>query len=302
MVDRRNPIIEAEMDEWEALGGTNLGIYGATDGSHPTGFHRSGNEVPPTDYSRKYDPGLPYNMYWPCAGDFGHRGRADLKAMQGAVLNGLNTGDPRFSMIDEFIGQPFPGHPVLYWCRWNPGIRAYTGSGHGGGPGGWSHISWRRSTAYKRAYLWRSQAVGYGGSEVELTDNLPGGQLSVGQALLDTWGALQAERDTAVEKRNDLDRFQRRNTAYVIRDMVRAELAPITAALAAIAEHVDIDPEELEAIKTAAHEGAKTGAEAGADALVAAVIANLPEGDLTVEQVEQAVRDAFSGGLAPEAV
>lgn len=64
-----------------------------------------------------------------------------------------------------------------------------------------------------------------------------------------------------------------------------------------LAEKVDIDPAELEQIRAAAREGA---ASAG-DALVAAVLAKLPPGTLTRDDVEAAVRDAFAGGLAPDA-
>jgi hypothetical protein len=69
----------------------------------------------------------------------------------------------------------------------------------------------------------------------------------------------------------------------------------ITQALAAIAARVDIDPAELEAIKAAARDGALSAA----DGLVAAVLTGLPDGDrITKADVEQAVRDAFAGGLA----
>ncbi|MET8908396.1 hypothetical protein [Micromonospora sp. NPDC004551] len=65
----------------------------------------------------------------------------------------------------------------------------------------------------------------------------------------------------------------------------------------AIAGKVDIDPAELEQIRAAAREGAASAA----DALVAAVLAKLPPGTLTRADVEAAVRDAFAGGLAPDA-
>lgn len=69
----------------------------------------------------------------------------------------------------------------------------------------------------------------------------------------------------------------------------------VMQALTAIAARVDIDPGELDAIRAAAREGALSAA----DGLVAAVLAGLPEGDrITKADVEQAVRDAFAGGLA----
>lgn len=148
---RCSPIIVAEMAEWTALGGANFGCLGAYDGSHETGFHRAGFEIPPTDYSRRHDPGLPYDMEWACAGDFAHNGWADLRARHAAVLGGLMRG--LYPMIDEFIGQPIASEPVKYWARWLgvSTLRNYTGAGHTT----WSHISWRRSRANERAYLWR---------------------------------------------------------------------------------------------------------------------------------------------------
>lgn len=76
-----------------------------------------------------------------------------------------------------------------------------------------------------------------------------------------------------------------------------------------IASKVDIDPGELAAIEASAAAGVQTAVQAGvaaaADDIVARVLAGIQQGaELTpaqVEQVEQAVRDAFAGGLAPEA-
>ncbi len=150
------PVIQAEMNEWVAIGGSNSGIVGAYDGSHPTGFHRAGFEVPPTDYSRRHDPGKPYNMAWCCAGDFSHNGNPALRARHAALLGRLMAGDPTLSMIVEFIGQPWPDKPVMYWARWN-GVKTlsrYPGKGHDH----WSHISWQRSRANERAYLWTAAA------------------------------------------------------------------------------------------------------------------------------------------------
>lgn len=147
-----SPIIKLEMDDWVALGGQNFGILGAYDGSHPTGFHRAGFEVPVTDYSRRHDPGRPYDLTWGCAGDFAHVGNARLRALHAGLLARLMADDPKLRMIVEFIGQPWPDQPVMYWARWSGTevLKRYTGKGHDR----WSHISWQRSTAYQRAYLW----------------------------------------------------------------------------------------------------------------------------------------------------
>jgi hypothetical protein len=76
----------------------------------------------------------------------------------------------------------------------------------------------------------------------------------------------------------------------------RVMLAELGAAVGAIASRVDVDPAELDAIRQAAREGATSAA----DDIVARVLAGLPEGTLTRDDVEQAVRDAFAGGLAPD--
>lgn len=70
----------------------------------------------------------------------------------------------------------------------------------------------------------------------------------------------------------------------------------VSATLAAVAKKVDLDPAELEQIRTAAAEGVKSVVPLITDA----ILAKLPAGAMTRDDVEQAVRDAFSGGLAPE--
>lgn len=153
-----SPIIQQEMDAWVRLGGQNWGILGAYDGSHPTGFHRAGFEVPPTDYSRRHDPGVPYNLAWASAGDFAHVGKAPLRALHAGILARLMDGDPALSMIVEFIGQPWPDKAIMYWARWDgiKNLRKYTGKGHDN----WSHISWQRSRGNERAYLWQKAPAG----------------------------------------------------------------------------------------------------------------------------------------------
>ncbi len=143
-----SPAIDAEMDDWVALGGGNSGCCG--NQAHTYGFHLAGGNVPTTDYSRSHEPGRPANMAWACAGDFAHRGNAALRARHAEVLARLMRGE--LPMICEFIGQPWPSLPVYYWARWNgvTKLSRYTGSGHDM----WSHISWWRSRAGERAYLW----------------------------------------------------------------------------------------------------------------------------------------------------
>lgn len=138
------------MKDWVALGGGNSGCCG--NAAHTYGFHRAGNEVPVTDYSRSYEVPKPYNMNWGCAGDFGHSGNARLRAYHATLIARLMANDPALSMICEFIGMPWSGKPVYYWARWDgvATLKKYTGSGHDT----WSHVSWWRSRANQRAYLW----------------------------------------------------------------------------------------------------------------------------------------------------
>lgn len=152
------PVIEAEMADWTSLGGGNSGIIG--DQNHTYGFHCSANNVPPSDYSRANDPNGsdgPYvNWNYCCAGDFDHKNKSNLRKMHADVLDQLMDG--KFPMICEFIGKPWADKPVYYWARWNgvEHLEKYTGQGHDH----WSHISWYRSKADQRAYLWKPRPDG----------------------------------------------------------------------------------------------------------------------------------------------
>jgi hypothetical protein len=136
------------MRDWVKLGGGNSGCCG--NAAHTYGFHRPANEVPASDYSRRHEPGKPFNMSWACAGDFHHGYDAKLMAMHERVLHRLMNGE--LPMIAEMITKPWKNKPVYYWARWNgvKTLQRYTGSGHDH----WSHISWWRSKANVRANLW----------------------------------------------------------------------------------------------------------------------------------------------------
>lgn len=145
------------MADWVALGGGNSGCCG--NAAHTYGFHRAASQVPDTDYSRRRDPkgpNHPADWSYACAGDFGHHGNAGLRARHARLLARLMHDDPALSMICEFIGSPWAGKPVYYWARWNGvgTLQRYTGSGHDT----WSHLSWWRSRADQRPYLWRTPA------------------------------------------------------------------------------------------------------------------------------------------------
>lgn len=144
------PAIDAEMADWVRIGGGNSGCCG--DVRHTFGFHLPAYAVPTSDYSRRHDPNPPYNSGYACAGDFGHNGNPGLRSRHAQVLARLMRGE--LPMICEFIGQPFAGQSVYYWARWDgvSTLARYTGSGHDT----WSHISWWRSRANERAYLYSS--------------------------------------------------------------------------------------------------------------------------------------------------
>lgn len=140
------------MADWTRLGGGNSGIVG--NAAHTYGFHCAADEIPASDYSRERDPNGadgPYAHWdYACAGDFAHRNDERLRAMHRALLARLMRGE--LPMICEFIGKPWSDRPVYYWARWNGvgTLQLYTGDGHDK----WSHVSWYRSRANQRAYLW----------------------------------------------------------------------------------------------------------------------------------------------------
>ena len=141
--------IVAEMSDWIRLGGQDSGCCG--NALHTYGFHCPATAVSTSDYSRSHEAAVPYQMNWACAGDFSHGREAKLRAKHAVVLARLRRGE--LPMIAEFIGQPWEGKPVYYWARWNgiTTLQRYTGAGHDH----WSHISWYRSKANQRPYLWR---------------------------------------------------------------------------------------------------------------------------------------------------
>jgi GH25 family lysozyme M1 (1,4-beta-N-acetylmuramidase) len=97
-----------------------------------------------------------------------------------------------------------------------------------------------------------------------------------------------------------LDGGEKQSVHYRLQ-LMRDQLAAITTAVKAIAAKVDIDPAELEAIKQAAAAGVTATVPAIVPAIVDAIVSRLPADAMTREDVEAAVRDAFAGGLAPDA-
>ena len=272
-----SPIIKEEMAEWTALGGTNSGILGAYDGSHPTGFHRAGFEVPTSDYSRSHEPGRPFDMSWACAGDFSHDRNPGLRARHATLLGRLMADDPGLKMICEFIGQPWADRPVYYWARWNgvKTLKKYTGKGHDH----WSHISWWRSRANERAYLWRpagALSTPSGGDDMQLDDGLnipnwdgdprwgPGGENSnVGTALgVASQRSFQAYMQTldisATLKEMSQELAAVRAAQSTATGMTDAQVAKLAELLAGRADNALTDrdiPVLVKAFKQAAREG-----------------------------------------------
>lgn len=182
------PTLDAELDIWVSLGGTNSGCCG--NKAHTYGYHREASSIPSSDYSRRNDPGMPYNYSWACAGDFAHNGVPHLRAMHLDVLVRLMRGE--LPTVDEFIGQPWANRPVIYWYRYNGinKIKNYTGQGHDKH----SHIGIRRSVANRSLGLWRPSAT-----PVVWVPPVPGKLAVDGEMGRNTIKALQRRMGTPVD-------------------------------------------------------------------------------------------------------
>jgi hypothetical protein len=132
------------------------------------------------------------------------------------------------------------------------------------------------------------------------------GVLSVlrGESLA-AWRARTAEEDDMLlEERKMLEAINERTRALVhllpsikttwAANPAGVEQIPAVTTLLAIAGGVDIDPAELALIK----EAARAGAAAAADDIVTRVLAGLPEGTLTRDDVEAALREVLLTGVA----
>lgn len=195
------PAIDAEMRDWIKLGGGNSGCCG--NNAHTYGFHRAAAEIPANDYSRTHDAGRPVNMNWASAGDFAHNGNAKLRAVHAGILARLMNGE--LPMICEFIGQPWPDRPVYYWCRWAgvKTLKRYTGKGHDT----WSHISWWRSRADQRSYMYATggAVAPTPASPSAKVPTYPGHMLKVGshEAAVGTFQARMRVRGWKISVDND---------------------------------------------------------------------------------------------------
>lgn len=165
------PVHTTEMAVWEALGGGNSGIVG--NRAHVYGFHRGACAIPPSDYSRRRDPRGPDGPYpdwaWACAGDYHHGGKTVLRARHAVLITRLLDGDPELDGVGEFIGQPWPDKPVIYWAVWEGRrkFRRYTGPGHDR----WSHVSVFRSLGGRKIPLWTPASANIDKPQMVLVSN-----------------------------------------------------------------------------------------------------------------------------------
>lgn len=247
-----SPAIAAEMSEWLDLGGENSGCVG--NQAHDRGFHRGASFVPETDYSRRRDPngadGPFSNWSWSCAGDFRHAGNPALRNLHRLVLAQLMAGG--FPMICEMIVQPDPTGPVMYWARWEGvgRLREYTGVGHDL----WSHLSWTRSRADERPYLWR-QAVAITEADVKKFFSTDGAltnrawradiatnpMVSANSTLSYTWDDAHFARVAAEQVKAEVAKMQLTLAAILSAAKGADDGAAVIAAVTAKADELKVD-------------------------------------------------------------
>jgi hypothetical protein len=123
--------------------------------------------------------------------------------------------------------------------------------------------------------------------------------LNVYQGKRDQLLTLTTKAGAGASSTSEVDMYEKFD-----RDRVSATfeaVARIEAALALIAERVDIDPAELDAIKQASAAASVEAIRQAAPGLADAIVAKLPAGTITRGDVEQAVRDVFADAAKPDA-
>lgn len=118
---------------------------------------------------------------------------------------------------------------------------------------------------------------------------LAGGTLDLDRALTADYGQWTVGQTGAAEMMTPDEYKVLANTHDRVYDLFAQQVPALSAALQAVAAKVDIDAAELAAVEAAA----KAGAIAAADDFVARVVAGLPEGTLTRDDVEAALRNVL---------
>lgn len=262
---------------------------------------------------------------------------ANVEGTKGGMLGGRTVGETWARNADVHFrrcGMP-AGRPIYLSCdidvtavQWPAvaealrGAASVIGAGRVGLYGGRRAIEWairdRVAAWFWQTYAWSGGVwvpgihvrqyrngvpVAGGDCDLNLAMTVDYGQWTVGSA------AVVEEEDMTPDQAATLARVDHRVTTLMYNTPTNqwgegGEENAVYKVLKLIAEHVDVDPAELAAIEAAAQAGAQAGFAAAADDFVARILAGIQQGaDLTptqMEQVEQAVRDAFAGGLAPE--
>lgn len=276
--------------------GVGAAAFGAKGNTvHQSGYHRSRQWVlnsPDSrygsgDYSVTQTLDKSGDQRWISAFDFtpGSWGTQDnrmkMRQITNRVYNAAKARDPRLANLREFAGTLNGTSVITFNCA----------DGSLKSPFDSSHLD------HCHGSFWRSRANNNHTGIIEVMLGTPQG---VFMALSDAqqndlweWLALLVDPGTPDTGRVG-DRFHFPPSLFHMKKMIEQQ----SAVLALIASKVDIDPEELLAITAAA----KAGAVAASEDIVAGVLAGIQQGaDLTptqMEQVEQAVRNAFAGGLA----
>jgi hypothetical protein len=250
--------------------------------THYSGYHRSrrwilnspDSRYGERDYSVLRDLDRGGDEDWVSAFDFtpgewgSRRNRELMVELTGRVYAAAKARDPRVSVLREFSGTLDGKTVVTFNCAdgslKSPFDSSHLDHGHGS--------FWRARAADDHSGL---LAVLIGGDDMsQQAESILAALASGGLSYVDNAGKTQQFVPT-VEIYRQLD-FRK----------------AVTNILTSIAERVDIDAAELDAVKAAAKEGALSAA----DGLAAAVVAALPEGErVTKSDVEHAIRSVLGG-------
>jgi hypothetical protein len=258
------------------------------------GYHDKRNNIPSTDYSSgrdvQNDDEGPGNL---SSGLDVSMNETQMIQVTTRLWNAAVNNDPRLKWNGEYILREFigtkNGTTVHCWV-FVGGIPLGVGSDQGSDPGRdkshlWHvHYSVIRKFLNHMAALMQIASIAIGETlaqwrermeedEVELTDIIP----------------LRSDEHVHFSSANTTVAGAFTSLLYYTL-MNRNLINGLAAALGRVAEEVNIDPEELAQIKTAAAEGAQMGITVAADDIVQRVLAGLDPNNLSIDEVEQAVR------------